>query len=214
LPASRFVLAILLIPGLLIFGVCLTSCDNPQANSTAQAANSSTTKPAADPPSSPVSLVSIPVLVMLPPGWAVAPAGNENFLAGPAPDGPVRISLSMLDSMDTTRREHFIAGAIDQAQKHPQRIQIHQSTSRNGLQLLERVTYSSADGIHVAQLSATTTPSDKIAWSLILFVPYRDRFIPCSFDLLSLTQDQYRDDQQFIETIIDSAQAGKLSVAQ
>jgi hypothetical protein len=120
----------------------------------------------------------------------------------------------MLDSMDSTRRDHFIAGAVDQAQKHPQRIQVHQSTSKNGLQILERVTYSSSVGAPGAQLSATTAPSDKIAWNLILFVPYNDRFIPCSFDLVGLTQDQYRDDQPFIEALLDTAQPGKLSVAQ
>jgi hypothetical protein len=193
----------------------LTACDKSPASSTAQAnPTTSTTKPAADPAPGPVSLISIPVLVILPPGWTLAQPGSDHILSGPAPDGPLRISLSMLDSMDSARRDRFIAGAIDQAQKHPQRIQVHQATSKNGLQLIERVTYSSATGSPGSQLSATTSPSDKIFWNIILFVPYQNRFIPCSFDLLSLTQDQYRDDQQFIEALMDTAQPGKLSITQ
>jgi hypothetical protein len=154
------------------------------------------------------------VLVILPADWSLDPPGSPNFLKGPAPDGNVRISLSMLESMDGNRRDRFLVAAADLAQKHPQRIQVRQLTSRNGMQILERVTYSSATGSPGAQLSAATLPSDKISWNLILFVPYEKRFIPCSFDLFGLTEDQYHNDQQFVEAIVDSAQPGTLQVAQ
>jgi hypothetical protein len=45
-------------------------------------------------------------------------------------------------------------------------------------------------------------------------VPYENKFIPCSFDLFGLTEDQYHNDQQFVEAIVDSAQPGTLQVAQ
>ena len=130
MPASRCVLGILI-----LLGIYLSGCDKPQGSSTAQAnaGSSAATQPAvAVPPRGPVSLVSVPVLVILPADWSLDPPGSPNFLKGPAPDGNVRISLSMLESMDGNRRDRFLVAAADLAQKHPQRIQIRQLTSVRG----------------------------------------------------------------------------------
>jgi len=147
----------------------------------------------------------------LPQSWKMDPPNNPAYLVGPAPDGKVWVSLSMLDSQTDSARRLYIAAAIDEGNKHPRRIQIRQSTTDSGMQVLERVTYAHRPATVPDQSASTTQPSEPLSWSIIVFVPYEQKFIPCSFDLLKLTQQQYTDDQSFIESIVDTAEPGDLN---
>jgi hypothetical protein len=217
-----------------ICGFSLSSCDKaPQKTSAAQTNTTqennaqpsntdSNTAPsnavAADPlrpvpANHSISLVNLPITLSVPKSWVLNPPMNPVFLQGPAPDGNVQISLSMLDSMDAHRKDVYVSTLLDEGHKHPRRIQVRQETSKNGISILERITYTPGSDEARTSLTSTTAPSATISWDIILFLPYDKKFIPCRFDLFGLTQDQYRDDRQFIDSIIDSAEPGKFPAA-
>jgi hypothetical protein len=189
----------------------LIGCDKRPQSDTSNAADPS--GGASDPPVQQVATgpqVDVPLKIMpltltLPAGWKLDPPLNPAFLEGPMPGGDVEISLSLMDAMIERNRQLFITGALDQSQKHPERIHVRQSKTKSGLETLERITYLSSPTDSTLQ-SATTLPSQELSWDIIIFVPYEKKFIPCSFDLLGLTQQQYDADQQIIRSMIDSAQ--------
>ncbi|HEY1922609.1 MAG TPA: hypothetical protein VGG44_07560, partial [Tepidisphaeraceae bacterium] len=150
----------------------------------------------------------MPLSLTLPGGWKLDPPINPTFLEGPLPGGDVEISLTLMDSMIDRNRQLFVDGAIEESQKHPNRIHIQQGTTKTGLKTLERTTYLMSPGDPAIQ-PGTTLPSQELSWNIIVFVPYRQKFIPCSFDLLGLTQKQFDDDQSAIRAIIDSAEPAK-----
>jgi hypothetical protein len=164
--------------------------------------------PSWDSPRKDFPLMVMPLTIDLPAGWKLEPPVGPSFLKGPAPSGEVEISLSIMDGMDQRHRQLFIAGAIDQSQRHPRRIQVRQSTSKSGLLVVERTTYVlPLSG--TATKPATTLPWQQLSWNITLFVPYKQKFIPCCLDLIGLTQRQYELDEQTIRTMVDSAKPAK-----
>jgi hypothetical protein len=209
LPARHFLLGTVA-----AFCLVLGGCDKQSQSSptSADAAYSGPPTPAPQDQSlKELPLVSMPVILSVPQDWKLEPRDNPAFLEGAAPDGDVQISLSMMDAMSENTQRAYIATSLDQSRKHPLRIQIRQSTTGLGLQVLERVIYANRSGGSADQSPPATEPSEPLAWSIILFVPLQKKFIPCRFDLLKLTQQQYDDDRQFIESMIDSAQAADLA---
>jgi hypothetical protein len=203
-----------------MLSIGLAACDkSPQTDSTAQA-NTATPTPttstssADDQSGQLLPLIGLPVVVTVPHTWKLVPADDPSYLEGPAPNGNLRISLSMLNAMDAHLRDTYISGADQQAMAHPQRIQVRELTSQSGMKIVERRTFTIGSGIPSTQLSAATKPSDTISWDVVLFVPYHDKFIPCRLDLFELTQDQYRDDADFLDSIVNSAEPGKFPGAQ
>jgi hypothetical protein len=189
-------------------------CDKqPQSNSTS--ANSTYPEPPTpagqEESLEDLPLISMPVILSVPRDWKLTPRDNPAFLEGAAPDGDVQISLSILDAMSENTQRAYIAAALDQSRKHPGRIQIRQSTTGIGLQVLERITYAGRSNEPADQSPAATEPSEPLAWSIIVFIPLQKKFIPCRFDLMKMTQRQYDDDRQFIESLIGSARAGDLT---
>jgi hypothetical protein len=55
----------------------------------------------------------------------------------------------------------------------------------------------------------TSMAGQTVSWNLILFVPYEDRFVPCSFDLIGLTQQQFQGDRAFIWSMLQTAVPSK-----
>jgi hypothetical protein len=151
-----------------------------------------------------VPLKIMPLSLTLPAGWKLDPPLNPTFLEGPMAGGDVEISLTLMDAMVDRNRQLFIAGAMDESQKHPKRIHVQQLTTKTGLATLERVTYLTSPGDPAIRPGATL-PSQQLSWNIIVFVPYHQTFLPCSFDLLGLTQKQFDDDQPVIRAMIDSA---------
>lgn len=193
------------------FGLLLGGCDK-QAQSNSAAADPT---PAASGPQEEargdLALISMPIVLSAPADWTLKPMENPAYLLGSGPDGDLQISLSVLDFLSDNSMRLYIAAALDQAQRHPRRIQIRQSTTSSGLQILERITYADLPETPADQPAAATEPSEPLAWSIIIFVPFQKRFIPCRFDLLKLTQKEYDDDQQFVESVIDTARAADLA---
>ncbi|MGD0462296.1 MAG: hypothetical protein ABSB74_07385 [Tepidisphaeraceae bacterium] len=195
--------------------VMLVGCDKrPQseASNTQDTSGGAADAPAQQVASSPqvnVPMKIMPLTLTLPAGWKLDPPMNPTFLEGPMPSGDVEISLSLMDSMVDRNRQLFITGAIDESQKHPDRIHVRQLTTKTGLAMLERITYLTSPD-DPATRPAATLPSQQLSWNLIVFVPYhQQKFIPCSFDLLGLTQQQYDEDQQLVRSMIDTAQPVK-----
>jgi hypothetical protein len=153
----------------------------------------------------------MPLILSAPESWKLKPADQPTYLEGPAPDGDIQISLSLLEAMSENGRRLYIKGALDESQKHPGRILIRQSTGANGMQMLERITYSDLPEVPAGHAAAATEPSAPLAWSIVMFVPYQDKFISCRFDVFKLTQQEYTDDQQFVETLIGAARPGNFA---
>jgi hypothetical protein len=153
-------------------------------------------------------LMVVPLTMSIPAGWKLDPPVAPSFLEGPAPSGNLEISLSLMDSMDDRRRKLFIDGALDEHKKHPLRIQVQQLTTKSGLQVFERITYARLPGNPATQ-PAATLPSRQLSWNIVIFVPYQHKIMPCSFDLLGVTQQEYEQDQQMVSSMIDTARPGK-----
>jgi hypothetical protein len=154
------------------------------------------------------SLLIMPLTLSIPAGWKLDPPDKPSFLEGPAPGGDVEISLTIMDAMDDNHHHLFVNGELDQSRLHPSRIRVRQLTSKTGLPLLERITYVTAP-VQSLNSPPTTLPSQLLSWNVIVFVPYRTKIIPCSFDLIGLTQQQYDQDQPLIRALIDTATPAK-----
>jgi hypothetical protein len=192
----------------------LAACDKPAESAPAPspAVPPTPVAPSAqDQPPKKLSLINIPIVLSVPADWKVEPPNNPAYLEGAGPDGQVQISLSLLDSMTGSSRKAYIETALSQSQRHPHRIQIRQITTDNGLQIFERINYTDLPDDPADQAQPATRPSEPLSWTLVLFVPVDQKFIPCQFDLLKLTQKQYEDDRQFIESMVETSQAGNLS---
>ncbi len=189
----------------------------PGSASPAEAASASGREPvSADSPKN-FPLLIMPLSVSLPADWRLDPPVEPSFLEGPAPSGELEISLSLMDAMDDRQQQYFIAGAIDESQYHPLRIHVRQFTNKSGLSILERVTYAALPGhgrtappttapTTAPTAAPTTLPSQLLSCDYIVFVPYKHKFLPCSFDLIGLTELQYELDQPLIRTMIDTAE--------
>jgi hypothetical protein len=192
----------------------LVACDKrPQSDASNTSATATTAQDpvavqSSDAPQINVPLKIMPLTLTLPAGWKLDPPMNPSFLEGSMPSGDVEISLTLMDSMLDRNRQLFITGALDQSQKHPDRIRVRELTTKTGLAMLERITYLTSPGTAMIG-SATTLPSQQLSWNLIIFVPYQQKFIPCSFDLLGMTQQQYDQDQSVIRAMIDTAEPAK-----
>ena len=204
-----------------MLSIALSACDKSsqpdspaQANTTDAPPSPANVSGVAYQSSDRLFLVSLPLVVTVPHTWALDRPVMPDYLEGPAPNGKLRISLSMLQAMDVHLRNTYIADADQQALSHPQRFQVRELTSKSGMKILERHSFTIGSGIPHSQLSAATKPSDTISWDVVLFVPFGDRFIPCRLDLFELTQDQYRDDAEFLDSIVDSAEPGKFPGSQ
>jgi hypothetical protein len=193
----------------------LGGCDKRSQANSSPAADTNANTTAANPQEEPrkkLALISVPVVLSVPQSWKIEPPNNPAYLEGSATDGDVQISLSILASLTDSSRRLYIEAAVNQSKKHPRRLQIRQSTTDNGMQVLERITYAGLPATLPDEPIPATEPSAPLSWSIIVFVPYEKKFIPCSFDLLKLTQKQYTDDEPFIKSIVNSAEVGDLAL--
>jgi hypothetical protein len=55
------------------------------------------------------------------------------------------------------------------------------------------------------QRSAAATAGETVSWNVIVFVPYQGKFVPCSFDLIGLTPEQFAADESFVRSMLNSA---------
>ena len=207
LSVRRAVLGILAVIGLQLF-----ACDKqPQSDSaspshpTEAAASGPTTRDVSVEPRKNLSMLSVPVILSVPQSWRLEPPQNPEFLEGAAPSGELHIAVSMLDFMNDYRRRLFVDLILDQSRQHPERFQIRQSIGNGGMQILQRITYAKLPNDPSGQSPPATQPSQLLSWNITIFVPYRQKFIPCSFELSGLTQQQYVEDEQFIQSIMDTA---------
>jgi len=193
-------------------GLQLSACDKqpqPEAASpshpTEAAHSAPTTRDASVEPRKSLSMLSVPLVLSVPQSWRLEPPQNPVFLEGMAPSGDLHLAVSMLEFMNDYRRRLFVDRALDQSRQHPGRIQIRQLTGNSGMQILQRITYAKLPNDPSGQSPPATQPSQLLSWNITIFVPYRQKFIPCSFELSGLTQQQYVEDEQFIQSIMDTA---------
>jgi hypothetical protein len=188
----------------------MANCDKQPQTTTGPADAVAATQPAPTEASyRTVPIVTMPLRLSLPKGWTLEPPNGPAYLEGTAPGGKVQISLSVLDTLSDAAQKAYIDTAFEQGRQHPQRIQVSQSTTTNGMRLLEKVVYESDQAGDIS--APATRSSEPLSWTLVLFVPFEQRVIPCQFDLFKLSQREYEGDQKFVESIIDSAEPGNLS---
>jgi hypothetical protein len=197
---------------LVVIGLQFSACDKrPQSDSaspsypTAAAYSGPTTRDVCVEPRRSLSMLSVPLILSVPQSWKLEPPQNPVFLEGTAPSGDLHIAVSMLGFMNDYSRQLFVNRALDQSRQHPGRIQIRQLTANSGMQILERTIYLDLPNDPSGQSPPATLPSQLLSWNITIFVPYQQKFIPCSFDLSNLTQQQYVEDQPFIQSIMDTA---------
>ncbi|MGA2440828.1 MAG: hypothetical protein ABSH08_07705 [Tepidisphaeraceae bacterium] len=197
---------------LAVIGLQFWACDKrPQTESaspshpTEAAYSGPSTRDVSVEPRKSLSLLSVPLILSVPQSWKLEPRQNPAFLEGAAPSGDLHIAVSMLDFMNDHSRQVFVDRALDQSRQHPGRIQIRQLTASSGMQILQRITYVGLPNDPPGQSPLATRPSQLLSWRITIFVPYRQKFIPCNFDLSNLTQQQYLEDEQFIQSIMETA---------
>ena len=186
----------------------------PSSNPPAAAYAGPATRDVAQEPRKNLKMLTVPLILSVPQSWNLQPPQNPAFLVGLAPGGDVRISVAMLNFMNDYGKRLFVNRAVDQSHQHPGRIQVRQLTNNAGLQVLEKITYLNLPNDPAGQSPPVTQPSELLSWNITIFVPYHQKFIPCSFDLASITQQQYDADQPFIQAIVDTAQQGVIPAFQ
>jgi hypothetical protein len=192
--------------------VALSGCGKPSPSATSDPAPPAAVATGQDTARKTIPLLIFPLTLSVPQDWNVYPPIRPSFLTGPAPDGNLQISISMLEFMNSQRMNGYISGAQDLSDRHPQRTQVRQLTVKSGLRAVETITYSNPGG--GASSRPSTQPQQTLSWNMVVFVPYQQKFIPCSFDLLGMTQQQYTDDEPLLRSIVDSAQPGDVSAFQ
>jgi hypothetical protein len=214
--ASPILSAVLTSALMVMLGGCDKRPQSEAGNAGDTSSGAATTEPVRQVSTAPqvdVPMKIMPLTLTLPAGWKLDPPLYPTFLEGPLQAGDVEISLTLMDSMGDRNRQLFIAGAIDESQKHPNRIHVQQLATKSGLATLERTTYLISPGDPEIQ-PGTTLPTQQLSWNIIVFVPYHDKVLPCSFDLLGLTQKEFEADQPAIRAIIDSAKSAKTAAFQ
>jgi hypothetical protein len=175
-----------------------------------------------------LDIKSAPLSIKVPASWKIEMVDGLSMLEGPTPSGDTTITIATLPGMSSKRIDMMVDGAEADAQKRPDRVQVHDLHQINGLRAFEKITYSgpstqptttpdltAATPID-APLDATTQPSDAaangpmISWSRLVFVPFQDAYLPCSFSVSAMTPEEFTQDQAFLQSVLDSAQTRQL----
>jgi hypothetical protein len=165
-------------------------------------------------------ITAAPLSIKVPPSWKAELVDGVSILEGPSPSGDAEITVSTLPGMSSQRIELMVNGAIADAAKHPGRVEVRDLHGIDGLRTLERITYSApttqpttapAQAVAVAGDPVTDVGADagngpKVSWSRLVFVPFQDSFLPCSFSVSVMTPEEFNQDQTFLQSVLDSAQ--------
>jgi hypothetical protein len=184
---------------------------------TKQSTSSATSAPAPSTPVDPAqiarqnaSIPGVPLIFSIPADWNVVPPVSEAYLVGPG----VRIAVTTLDYMDDTRRRLFVGEILDQGREHPYRVHARELKDADGMQVIEKVAYLGMPAGAAGHSPPATQPSQRLFWTITIFVPDQNKFIPCSLELANITEAQYEADEPSVETIVKSAHQGQLPVLQ
>ncbi len=174
-----------------------------------------------------LDIKSAPLSVKVPPSWKVELVDGITMLEGPTPSGDTTITVTTLPGMSSRRIELMVDGAEADAQQRPDRVQVHDLHQINGLRVIDKIMYT------VSTTQASTQPDDTnaidagtadtpivetgdgqlISWSRLVFVPFEDTFLPCSFSVSAMTPNEYGQDQAFLQSVLDSAKTRPLEDA-
>jgi hypothetical protein len=172
-----------------------------------------------------VDIKSAPLSMKLPPSWKIELVDGMSMLEGPSPSGDATIMVTTLPGMSQQHIEMMVAGAQADAQKKQGREEVHDLHQVNGLRAFEKITYSSSATQPSTQVDEVSAPSADsptnasadaavdgplVSWSRLVFVPFEDNYLPCSFSVGAMTPQEFDQDKAFLQSLLDSAQVRKL----
>lgn len=173
-----------------------------------------TTRDLMEGPRTDLETMIAPLKLKVPADWKLEILGSAAMAEGPSPSGEQQIMITTLPGMDDKRIAAWIAGANASAAEHPDRLQVHQLQSINGMDALEKISFTEP-----MILAATTTSPDSastqssaddsggvVNYTRYVFVPFEGSYIPCSFGISGMTPEEYRQDIDFIRSLLDTAQ--------
>jgi hypothetical protein len=222
--------------GLFVLGwgiAVISGCDRSPAPppQTADAMPAPATRPTADELMSAertqLDINSAPLSIKLPTSWKIVMVDGVSVLEGPTPSGETTITIATLPGMSSHRIDLLVEGAEADAQKRPDRVQVHDLHQVNGLRAFDKIAYTGPSTQPSTQPAGTSAPpSDTltsvplepdsvvsgpmVSWSRLVFVPFQDAYLPCSFSIASMTPGEYSQDQAFLQSLLDSAQSRQL----
>jgi len=160
-------------------------------------------------------LTPLPFSVSVPPSWKVQSlgAGSITVLTGPTPSGEAQIQLT---SRATAKKEELeiIRRAAKKEMSQPTTESLSKKTIKadfrkiGEVEVFERqaigqpgpLTVQDADG---REHTETATPFN---WTLQMFVPQGDEYALYEMNFVVLTAEQYQQDKQLLQPILDSLQ--------
>jgi hypothetical protein len=194
-------------------GLQIGGCEKPSASPATPTPTPSTANVPTDPAQTArqsVSIPGVPLVLSIPADWNVVAPVTEGYLVGPG----IRIAVTTLDYMDDTRRRLFVSEILDQRREHPYRIHARELKDADGMQVIEKVAYLDLPGDSSSKAPPATQPSQRLYWTITIFVPDQNRVIPCSLELANITEAQYEADEASVETIVKTAHQGQLPTLQ
>jgi hypothetical protein len=212
--------------GLIVGAGCSKEPDTPMADSVPPPPARPTTRDLIEGARADMPINSAPLTVKVPPSWKIELVDGVSILEGPTPSGDTTITVSTLPGMTPKHIDLMADGAKADAQQHPNLVQFRDLHQINGLRVFEKIEYSQAATQPATQPDQAAGPppdatSDltasaaadgpTITWSRLVFVPFQDSFLPCSFSISAMTPDEYNQDQAFLQSVLDSAQARVVS---
>lgn len=159
-------------------------------------------------------LDSLPLRMQVPPQWKITRHGSTGsvvWVEGPSPHSEARISLKEREAMPPQQFEAYLSG-IRRAEAEGKDTFIFRTTGP--IQIIERrslmspvtVPLTDIDGLPILDDKGEVTmhTSTPLRWWISCFVPREDRVEHYELTLVDLTQEQFAQDQKFLEDMVST----------
>jgi hypothetical protein len=171
-----------------------------------------TTRELVNGPKRRLKLTPIPFTARVPVSWKIENLGSGNLtiLGGPTPSGEAQLQVTArspatAEDIDIIKRASKKEMATTQSATGRHTIEAHFRTV-GGIQAFERRVLGTPAPLIVTddnneEHTVTATP---YTWTLTLFVPQGQNFNRYEINFIAMTREQYEQDKQVLEPIIDS----------
>jgi hypothetical protein len=163
-----------------------------------------TTQQLLEGPRKALAIPGLPLTLQTPPGWKVESLadGKVIVITGAAPTEEVQLTVAARPTVTPAQLDRFVKGAQREKAEKPQAIEKLEYRTEGTLKVLERVMASSAP------LSAPEA-KPTVQWTWTIFAKRGENFDAYEFNFIALPKAQYEQDQEFLRSILNSAEVSR-----
>jgi hypothetical protein len=150
-----------------------------------------------------LNLSAYRLTIEVPESWHLDSIGSTTYIIGDAPGGEVRIHLAPGAQIKADPIKAMEKKALAEAQAHPETLEVKALLNIGGsARMMER--REIRRNVPIEGEDGKTHNSDRVDWSVMVFLPDGDKFTLELLDFSSMPLQQYQGDKAFLEGIIRS----------